>query len=164
VGLLSAHGLYTLPKSGDTTTKDSAVGFMVSTTTGTGGGGAGGLKNRRTHLVGGKTSAHMIDCLCPGMVLTVCVGTARNTHPISPTHPYDHRTTEATQRNKQTEKGSWLKQIGKISRVEKMESDRQRVCVCVGGGGGKKKREKKKTKTIGGRVKENEKEKGFTKT
>ena len=61
------------------------------------------------------------------MGLTVCVGAARNTHPVSPTHPYDRRETEATQRNKQAEKGSWLKQVGKVTRVEKVKSDRQGV-------------------------------------
>ena len=68
-----------------------------------------------------------------GMGLTVCVGAARNTHPVSPTHPYDRRETEATQRHKQAEKGSWLKQVGKVPRVVKVKSDRQGV-----GGGSEK--------------------------
>ena len=54
---------------------EKAVGFMVSTTTGTGGGGVSGLKNRISLAYGpfgGTRSVHVLDCLCPGMVLTVC--------------------------------------------------------------------------------------------
>ncbi len=53
---------------------EKAVGFVVSTTTGT-----GGDKGAEAQTVpwaygpfGGKTSAHVLDCPCPGMVLTVC--------------------------------------------------------------------------------------------
>jgi hypothetical protein len=39
------------------------------------------------------------DCLRSGMVLRDCVWlTDSHTLPFSPTHPYGHRTTEATQR------------------------------------------------------------------
>ena len=53
---------------------EKAVGFMVSTTTGTW-GGVSGLKNRMSLAYGpfgGTRSVHVLDCLCPGMVLTVC--------------------------------------------------------------------------------------------
>ena len=67
----------------------------------------------------------------------------------SPVRPQNNR---GNTENKQAEEGSWLKQVGKNSRVEKVKSDRQGV-----GGGSEKKGEVNKTKTIGGRVKRNEK-------
>jgi hypothetical protein len=72
------------------------------------------------------------------MVLRDCVWlTDTHTFFFSPTHPYDHRTTDnrGNTEKKEAEKGSWLKQVRKISRVEV-----------------------KKTETIGGRVKKERKE------
>ena len=66
----------------------------------------------------------------------------------SPVRPQNNR---GNTESKQAEKGSWLKQVGKNSRVVEVKSDRQGV------GGGVKKSEIKKRKTIGGRVNRNEK-------
>jgi hypothetical protein len=79
VGLLSVHGRAWCPSRGWYAEEphdkgEKAVGFMVSTTTGTG-GGVSGLRNRISlayGLFGGTRSVHVLDCLCPGMVLTVC--------------------------------------------------------------------------------------------
>ena len=60
----------------------------------------------------------------------------------SPVRPQNNR---GNTENKQAEKGSWLKQVGKNSRVEKVKSDLQGV-----GGGVKKKGEVKKTKRLVG--------------
>ena len=60
----------------------------------------------------------------------------------SPVQPQNNR---GNTENKQAEKGSWLKQVGEGSRVEKVKSDRQGV-----GGGDIK---NIKMKTISGKVK-----------
>jgi hypothetical protein len=67
------------------------------------GGSKGGEEQKfpgLTVLVGGKqNSAHVLDCLCSDMVLRNCVRLT-DTYALlfSPTHPYDHRTKEATQK------------------------------------------------------------------
>ena len=61
----------------------------------------------------------------------------------SPVQPQNNR---GNTKNKQAEKGSWLKQVGKVTRVDKVKSDK-------GWGGKMKKTLVQKTKTIGGRVK-----------
>jgi hypothetical protein len=79
VGLLSVHGRTRCPSRGWYAKEphdkvEKAVVFMVSTTTGTG-GGVSGLRNRISLAYGpfgGTRSVHVLDCLCPGMVLTVC--------------------------------------------------------------------------------------------
>ena len=45
--------------------------------------------------------------------------TDSHTVPFSPTHPYDHRTTEATQRAGR--EASWLKEVRKVKRVGESE-------------------------------------------
>ncbi len=77
------------------------MGFMVSTTTGKGGGK--GAEEQTfpglTILDRGERLRIRACCLCPGMVLRDCVWlTGTHTFPFSPTHPYDHRATEATQK------------------------------------------------------------------
>ena len=80
VGLLIVHGRTRCPSRGWYAEErhdkgERAVGFMVSITTGTGRGGKGAEAQKfpgLTGLVGGKTSANVLDCLYPGMVLTVC--------------------------------------------------------------------------------------------
>ena len=47
----------------------------------------------------GEDNRNVLDCLRSGMVLRDCAWlTGSHTLPFSPTHPYGHRTTEATQR------------------------------------------------------------------
>ena len=72
----------------------------------------------------------------------------------SPVRPQNNR---GNTESKQAEKGSWLKQVGKNSRVEKVKSDRQGV----GGGVKKKVRLKKKNDWWEGKKerKENQKDK-----
>jgi hypothetical protein len=61
----------------------------------------------------------------------------RHTHsPLQSDSPVRSQNNRGNTENKQAEKGSWLKQVGKSSRVEKVKSDRQRV----GGGSEKTKR------------------------
>ena len=94
---------------------------MVSTTTGTGGGK--GAEEQYfpgfTGLGGGRAPQRACVSAFGYGFDRVSRGSTQHTHPVSPTHPYDRRETEATQRNNQAEKGSWLKQVGKVTRVEK---------------------------------------------
>ena len=62
----------------------------------------------------------------------------------SPVQPQNNR---GNTKNKQAEKGSWLKQVGEVTRVEKVKRRDKEW------GGEMKKTLVKKTKTIGGRVK-----------
>ena len=54
---------------------ERAVGFVSNNHGDRGGGGKGAEAQKFPWAYGpfgGKTSAHVLDCLCPGMVLTVC--------------------------------------------------------------------------------------------
>ena len=86
---------------------ERAVGFMVSTTTGT--GGVRGLKDRRSLALrawSGRTgdSAHVLDCLCPGMVLRDVCGLPTRT--LSPSVQLTRTTTDnrGNTESKQAEK------------------------------------------------------------
>ena len=70
---------------------------------------------------GTEYSAPVLDCLCPGMVLTVCESSeTTSTHCLSPTHPYDHR--QQRQHKEQAgREASWLKEVRKVKRVVKSE-------------------------------------------
>ena len=104
---------------------ERAVGFMVSTTTGTG-GGVRGLKDRRSLALrawSGRTgdSAHVLDCLCPGMVLRDVCGLPTRT--LSPSVQLTRTTTEQQRQHREQagREASWLKQVRKVKRVGESE-------------------------------------------
>ncbi len=53
---------------------------------------------------GGTNSDHVLDCPCPGMVLTVCSRAALRHNAVSPTHPESHRGNRGNKESKQAEK------------------------------------------------------------
>ena len=69
-------------------------------------------------------------------------------HTLSPSVQLTRTATDnrGNTESKQAEKGSWLKQVGKVTRVEKVKSDRQGV----GGEGEKNKKVKNEKRLVGG--------------
>ncbi len=70
-------------------------------------GGVKGLKNRISLAYGpfgGTSSVYVLDCPCPGMVLTVCSRAVLRHNTVSPTHPEPHRGNRGNKRCKQAEK------------------------------------------------------------
>ena len=63
----------------------------------------------------------MLDCLCPGMVLRDCVGLPA--HTLSPSVQLTRTTTEQQRQHRKQagREASWLKQVGKVKRVEESE-------------------------------------------
>ncbi len=128
VGLLNVHVRARCPSRGWYAKEphdkgEKAVGFMVSTTTGTEGGGVKGLKNRISLAYGSfggtrSVHVHVLDCPCPGMVLTVCSRAALRHDTVSPTHPEPYR---GNRGNTAGREASWLKQVRKVKRVEESE-------------------------------------------
>ena len=47
--------------------------------------------------------------------------------PLQPNSPVQPQNNRGNTKNKQAEKGSWLKQVGKVTRVDKVKSERQGV-------------------------------------
>jgi hypothetical protein len=85
---------------------------------GEGGKGAEEQNFPRLTAFRGARSVHVLDCPCPGMVLTVCSRAALRHDTVSPTHL---RTTQGQQRQQKVQTGreaSWLKEVRKVKRVE----------------------------------------------
>ena len=48
-------------------------------------------------------------------------------YPLQSNSPVQPQNNRGNTKNKQAEKGSWLKQVGEVTRVEKVKSERQGV-------------------------------------
>ncbi len=88
-----------------------------------------GLKNSISlalrALAGGRTPQRA--CVSAfGYGFRVCRGSTQHT-PRQSNSPVRPQRDRGNTENKQAEKGSWLKQVGKVTRVEKVKSDRQGV-------------------------------------
>jgi hypothetical protein len=100
---------------------ERTVGFMFSTTTGTGGGVWGKVAeelNRRSlglRSLSGEKPPHTRLLLVSGYgVEGLCVFTDTHTFPFSTTNPYSHRTTEATQRTNRRRREAGLIKSGRF--------------------------------------------------